>query len=214
MSAEQQAFTPIVGVTTDFHVDRCVADVEVAPDKGIENLSRRAVHVALHFVAVTIVVIAGGVAGNVTFHIVIVIGLVKPAGTTEASTPLVEVGKVEFAQHIETICNNVAFIELAVGLVEVRRVHDATVLTVSPHAQVVADRVVPTQAIIRVRQIERERHDALRAANHHQRKRTLSQYQPTLLGLMIHTHYLLLLFSVAMCVQTVAPAICATPQYR
>lgn len=93
MRPEQQAFTPIVGMTTDFHVDRYLADVEVAPDEGIENLSRRAVHVALHFIAVTIVVIAGGVAGYVTFHIVIVIGLVEPACTTEASTPLVEVRK-------------------------------------------------------------------------------------------------------------------------
>ncbi|MCY1410211.1 hypothetical protein D9M71_255760 [compost metagenome] len=187
--AEEQALAPIVGMAARLHVDRDVTDFEVAPEKRIEDFTRRTVHVAIHFIAVSVVVITGREAWDVTLNIVVGISMVIPTGGTEARPPVVQVRKIELTQHIEAICHNIAFIELSVRLVEVRCVHDAAVLPVGPHAQVVADRIVPTHAVVGVRHVERGCHQALRTANHQQCERTLSQYLPTLFGLLFHTHY-------------------------
>ncbi|MNN38263.1 hypothetical protein D3C81_1522480 [compost metagenome] len=189
MRTKEQALAPIVGVSAGLHVDRYVTDIEVAPEKRIEDFTRWAVHVAIHFIAVLVVVVAGREAWDITADVVVSISLVKPASSTEACTPVVQVRKIELTQHIESICHNIVSVELPVGLVEVRRSHDVVVLLVGPHTQVVADRIVPTHAVVRVRHVERGCHQALRTANHQQCERTLSQYLPTLFGLLFHTHY-------------------------
>ena len=189
MRAEEQALAPIVGMATRFDVDRDFANVEVAPQECIENFARWTVHVAIHFIAVFVVVVAGREARDITANIVVSISLVKPASSTESCTPIVQVRKIELAQHIETICHNIVSIELPIRFVEVRRFHDVFILTIGPHAQVIADRIVPTHAVVRVRHIERGCHQTLRTANHQQCERTLSQYPPTLVGLLFHTHY-------------------------
>ncbi|MNF55638.1 hypothetical protein D3C84_371060 [compost metagenome] len=148
MRTKEQALAPIVGVSAGLHVDRYVTDIEVAPEKRIENFARWAVHVAIHFIAVFVVVVAGREARDITANIVVSISLVKPAGSAESCTPVVEVGKIELTQHIESICHNIVSVELPVGLVEVRRSHDVVVLLVGPHTQVVTDRIVPTHAVV------------------------------------------------------------------
>ncbi|MNI57600.1 hypothetical protein D3C73_1126720 [compost metagenome] len=96
MRADEQALTPVVGVATGFHVDRYFTDVEVTPKERIEDFTRRTVHVAVHFTAVLVVVVAGRIARDVAVDFVVIVGLVVPAGCTETGAPLVEIGKIEF----------------------------------------------------------------------------------------------------------------------
>ncbi|MNG21403.1 hypothetical protein D3C84_1057620 [compost metagenome] len=105
------------------------------------------------------------------------IGVVIPAGGTDTSTEILPIGQVELGQQIEAIGNNVALIELPVGLIEVRVVHDLLVLILHSEAQVVAHRIVPPQAQIRISDIEFHRCDPATAA-HDYKSQTAAYKRP------------------------------------
>ena len=80
--------------------------------------------------------------------------MVVPARGAKACTQEIFISEVDLGQYIETIGDDVTFIEFAIRFVRCRRIHDAIVLVLHPYAQVVPHRVVPAQPVIRVSQLD------------------------------------------------------------
>ncbi|MNN44466.1 hypothetical protein D3C81_1587580 [compost metagenome] len=100
------------------------------------------------------------------------VGIVVPGRRTDTRTEISPVGKIELTQQIDTICHKIALVELAVGLVIVRVVHDLAVLLFCADAQVVAQRVVPAHPNVRVANIDFHRRRTACAAHERQRDAT------------------------------------------
>ncbi len=100
-----------------------------------------------------IVVVAAVRVLDVTFNVVVAIGMVVPCRCTYSRAHIPAVGKIDLAQQVEAIGHDIAFVEFAVRLVVARVAHDPAVLPFSTHAEGVANRVVPAQTKVRVGQL-------------------------------------------------------------
>src|SRR5690554_2663365 len=134
----------------NFQIDRCTGDIEVRPDKGIQNLSGRPVHIASHLRAVSVSVVACQVAWQIGLHSTILVGIVVPTCSTDSGTEMPLVRQIDLCQPIQTIGYNVALLELAIRLVIVRVVHDGAVLILYSHAKIITSRIIPAQTNIRI----------------------------------------------------------------
>src|SRR5690606_3239251 len=142
-SSDLQTLPPVICVFTNLNVDRRITDVEVGPYKSVENFTGGTINVALDFRAVAIITIAGRIARNITFDRAITVCIVIPASSTDPRTKMPFISKIDFSQHIKTVCNYVAPVKFSVGFVKIRVVHDTAVLALRTDAQVVTNGVIP-----------------------------------------------------------------------
>jgi hypothetical protein len=85
----------------------------------------------------------------------------QPAAlTAKAHLPLVN--EVELGQHVETVRDERALVEIAVAVVEIRAADDLAVLRLGPGAEVVAQGVVPAHLDVRIADVDVERLDGAR----------------------------------------------------
>ena len=130
---------------------RARADVEVAEHERIEELARRTAIEALRERGVAVVVVAAACleAGS-CLDAVVVVALVVPRRRADAKAHAALVDEIELRQQVDAVVDDVAAVELVVGLVAVGRIGDLRVLAVCAYAHVVAHGVVPARGEVRV----------------------------------------------------------------
>jgi len=158
VAAEEQRLAPVQAVAAGLQLHRHVAHVEAGERERVQDFAGGTVVHALHQRAVLVVHVAGDAAeGRVGIAPArVAVGVVEPAGRAQAEAMLLAPHHVQLGQQVQPLGHGVAPVEAVVALVGQRGVADAVVAALRADGVVVADRVVPANAQIRIAGVDLE----------------------------------------------------------